>query len=336
MQLAIKLASHAILCQVFLLLYFHRIIVYNESRATPTIENKNIYVSSGLGDVACIDAISGTIRWKLKASEKFEGAYGRWGLSESLLLVNDKVIYTPGGNKTTIVALNKENGETIWQSKSLGDAPSYTSPLLIEIKGKKQIVTTTKNYIIGVNPKNGEIVWKFDFGKYAGGKRPYNNQTNTPLYHKGKIFVSSGYDHKSIMLNLLDNASSVSVAWVDSTIDIHHGGAVRIDGYIYGANWEHNRMGRWVCMNWETGKIMYEAEWKNKGSIISADGMLYCFEEKGGNIALVKVDPEKFEVISSFKAPLGTVPYWAHPAIKNGILYVRHGKALMAYDIKEK
>ena len=309
---------------------------YNESRATPTIEGKNIYISSGFGDVACIDAISGKIKWKLKASEKFEGTYGRWGLSESLLLVDDKVIYTPGGKKTTIIALDKKNGETIWQSKSIGDDPSYTSPLLIERKGKKQIVTTTKNYIIGVNPEDGTIVWKFDFGKYAGGKRPYNNQTNTPLYYKGKIFVSSGYDHKAVMLNLAKDASSVSIAWIDSTLDIHHGGAVRIGKYIYGANWHHNRMGHWACLNWETGAVMYETEWENKGSIISADGMLYCFEEKRGNIALVKADPKKFEVISSFKVPLGTGPYWAHPMIKNGILYIRHGKAIMAYDIKTK
>ncbi len=308
---------------------------YNESRCTPTIEGRNVFVSSGLGDIARLDAISGEIKWQVKASEKFEGTYGRWGLSESILIVDDKVIFTPGGNITTMVALNKDTGETIWQSKSIEDDPSYTSPLLIERNGKNQIVTTTNNYIIGVNPENGKIGWKFDFGKYAGGKRPYNNQTNTPLYHDGGIFVSSGYDHHCVMLELSEDALSVSLAWVDSTLDIHHGGAVKISNYIYGANWEHNRMGNWVCLKWDDGKVMYEEEWENKGSIISADGMLYCFEEKNGNIALVEANPEKFEVISSFKVPMGSGPYWAHPVIKNGILYIRHGEIVMAYDIKD-
>ncbi len=308
---------------------------YNESRCTPTIDDKDVFVSSGLGDIACLNAISGKIKWQVKASEKFEGTFGRWGLSESLLIVNNKVIFTPGGNITTMVSLNKDTGETVWQSESIEDNPSYTSPLLIERNGKKQIVTTTNNYIIGVNPDNGNIVWTFDFGKYAGGKRPYNNQTNTPLYHDGGIFVSSGYDHNCVMLELSEDASSVSLAWVDSVLDIHHGGAVRIGNYIYGANWKHNSMGNWVCLKWDDGEVMYEEEWENKGSIISAQGMLYCFEEKNGNIALVEVNPEKFEVISSFKVPLGSGPYWAHPVIKNGILYIRHGEIVMAYNIKD-
>lgn len=308
---------------------------YNESRCTPTIQEGNVYVSSGLGDIACVDAKSGKLLWQVKASEIFEGTYGKWGISESLLLVDDKVIYTPGGNKTTIVALSKKDGEIIWQSESLEDNPSYTSPLLIDRNGIRQIVTTTENFIIGVDTDDGEILWKFDYGKYAGGKWKSNNHTNTPLYYNGGIFVSSGYDHHCVMLDLSNDASSVSLRWVDSTLDIHHGGAVRIGNYIYGANWESNRMGKWICMKWDDGEIMYEEEWENKGSIISADDMLYCYEEKNGNIALVEVNPIQFDVFSSFQVPFGRGPYWAHPVIVDGIMYIRNQEFVMAYDIKE-
>jgi outer membrane protein assembly factor BamB len=111
---------------------------------------------------------------------------------------------------------------------------------------------------------------------------------------------------------------------------------VKVGDYIYGANWENNRMGNWVCLDWKTGKVMWEEEWNNKGSIISADGMLYCYEEKKGNLALVKANPDKVEMISSFKIPLGKGPHWGHPAISDGRLYVRHGEALMVYDIGSK
>ncbi|MDX1285154.1 MAG: hypothetical protein R3182_09085, partial [Draconibacterium sp.] len=69
--------------------------------------------------------------------------------------------------------------------------------------------------------------------------------------------------------------------------------------------------------------------------IIAAEGMLYLCEEKRGNMALVKADPKKFEVISSFKVDYGKGPHWARPAIYNGMLLVRHGEVLVAYDIKE-
>jgi hypothetical protein len=79
---------------------------------------------------------------------------------------------------------------------------------------------------------------------------------------------------------------------------------------------------------------MYETEWENKGSVIYADGMMYCYDEKRGNLALVKPTPEKFEVVSSFVIAKGDGMHWGHPAISNGVLYVRHGNALMAYNIK--
>jgi hypothetical protein len=81
---------------------------------------------------------------------------------------------------------------------------------------------------------------------------------------------------------------------------------------------------------------MYEKKWITKGSIIAADGMLYCYDERKGNLALVNATPEKFDRVSSFKVPLGSGQHWAHPAISDGRLYVRHGEALMVYDIKDK
>ena len=309
---------------------------YDHSRCTPTLYNDKIFVSSGLGDVACLDAEFGSILWQVKASEVFEGATGKFGLSESLLLVDDLVIFTPGGNKTTVVAFNQDNGKIVWQSPALNETASYTSPLLIDHQGERMIITSTTNYVLGVSPEDGRILWQFDTGIYAGGVFKNKNHANTPLYRDGEIFFTSGYDHKSIMLKLESDLDSVSVSWVDSMLDVHHGGVVEIDGFLYGANWINNRNGFWTCLKWDTGEVMYSTEWENKGSVISADGMLYCYDEKNGNLALVPANPEKFEVVSSFKVPYGNGPHWAHPVIDQGKLYLRHGTAIMVYDVQDK
>ncbi|MFC2121261.1 PQQ-binding-like beta-propeller repeat protein [Bacteroidota bacterium] len=309
---------------------------YSNSRGTPTIEDDRIYLYSGYGEATCINAKNGDIVWSRKVHEEYGGLLGKWGICESLLLVDNKVFVTIGGNKTTMIALDKKTGETIWLSKSIEDRASYTSPILVERGAKKIIINVTDNNIFGVNAANGEILWKFDFGSYAGGRGGSNNHTNSPLYKEGLLYVSSGYDHKSVMLKLAEDGNSVELEWIDEVLDIHHGGAVLVDGFIYGSNWEHNRMGTWVCLDWKTGKVKYDKEWINKGSIISAEGMLYCYEEKTGYLALVKANPEKFDIISSFQIPLGTGPHWAHPVIKNGILYLRHENAIMAYDINNE
>ena len=113
-------------------------VSFTDTRCTPTIEDDRIYLSSVKGDVACVNALSGEINWQVKASEKFEGEFGTWGISESLLLWNDLVFYTPCGNKTAMVAFNKITGETVWESNSINDKPGYVSPLLINRNGREQ------------------------------------------------------------------------------------------------------------------------------------------------------------------------------------------------------
>ncbi len=309
---------------------------FPNSRSTPTIENERLYVSSGYGDLACVNAINGELIWQVPAMDKFEGNYGRWGIAESLLILDDKVFFTTGGEKTTMVALDKLTGETIWMSESLHDKNSYASPILIQDEDKKLIVNVTENYVIGVNPDDGEIFWQFSFGSFAGGRGRANINCNSPVYADGELFITGGYDHRNVKLSLSKNWKKVYFEWSDDVLDVHHGGTVKLGDYVYGTNWENNGMGRWVCLDWKTGEIKYETEWFNKGSIISAEGLLYCYDEKFGNIGIAKATPEKFDIISSFKIPLGSKgPYWTHPVIKDGVLYVRHGDALMAYNIKE-
>ena len=156
----------------------------------------------------------------------------------------------------------------------------------------------------------------------------------TPIYNDGKIYMTGGYNHGGLLLKLTDSGNNASVVWTDQVLDVHHGGVVLVNGHLYGANWLDNSDGNWCCIDWNTGKKMYEEHWKCKGSIISAEGMLYIFDEKNGNVGLVRADPQKFDLVSSFRVAQGSGPYWAHPVIHNGKLYIRHGNALMVYNIK--
>jgi len=305
-----------------------------DARTTPTVDGDSVYVVSGTGEVVCFDAASGSIKWSVPALDKFGGKQGSWGTAESPLIVDNKVIYTPCGEKTTIVAFDKNTGQTVWASRSLNDQSGYVSPIVVERGGKKLIVTVTGNYIIGVNAENGDIEWQIKYTEIPPPKSGNDINIVTPLYHDGRIFVTSGYDHTGVMLELSEDGASASVAWWNQDLDTHHGGVVLVDGYIYGSNWINNQNGNWVCLDWDSGETMYEKKWHNKGSIISAEGMLYCYEEKDGNLALVKAAPEDFSIVSSFEITQGEGPHWAHPVISDGVLYIRHGDVLMAYDIK--
>ncbi|MAE08957.1 MAG: alcohol dehydrogenase [Bacteroidetes bacterium] len=312
---------------------------FNPSRCTPTVVNGKVYVISGLGHIACLDSKTGDILWNFDAYKKFEGEWDIWGTSESLLYHDGKVFYTPCGDKTTMVALDANTGETIWKSISLPDSSAYTSPILISYKEQEMIVAVTSNYIFTVNPQNGDIIWKKTYSEIDPPiEHPDNplQNTNSPLYHDGQIYVTSGYNHVGVMFKLNEDGTDANLIWKDSTLDVHHGGVVLVDGYIYGANFVHRRDGNWCCIDWETGKTMYEKKWKCKGSIISADNKLYCYEEKRGNIALVEPTVNDFEIISSFRPTIKNWPHWSHLVIRNGVLYVRHADVLMAFNVRNE
>jgi outer membrane protein assembly factor BamB len=80
---------------------------------------------------------------------------------------------------------------------------------------------------------------------------------------------------------------------------------------------------------------MWITKWYNKGSVIAADGMLYIYEERWGHVGLVKPASGKLDVISEFQVEGGTGPYWAHPVIKDGVLYLRHGDMLFSYNVRK-
>ena len=306
-----------------------------ESRATPTVEGNRIYTCSGFGDLACIDATSGKMIWSYKASELNKGTFGAWGIAESLLVDGNKIYFSPGGPETMTIALNKTTGALLWKSASLNDKPGYVSPILVNYAGKKMIINVSLGHTFAVDASNGEILWKVSHGQ-SDPKWDFIKCT-TPLFKEGMVYVTGGYDTGGVMIRIADDGRNANVVWTDSNLDNHHGGVVLIDGYIYGSNWINNNNGNWCCIEWKTGKKMWEEHWNTKGSIISAEGMLYLYEEKNGNVGLLKVNPEKFELVSSFKVTQGSSgPFWAHPVIHNGVLYIRHTNALMAYNIKAK
>lgn len=312
---------------------------YPETRTTPAIVDGKAYVISGMAEIVCINIADGKILWKVDGGTKYQRQTGMWGTSECPLVFDDKVIYTPCGNQTTMVALNRNTGEEIWKTRPLNEKSGYVSPIMIEYKGKRQIVGSTNQTAFGVNPDNGEIMWTYDdWGpRHTGQGGRDNIAPNSALYKDGRIFFCHGYNINGFQLQLADDLKSVKLTWRNETLDTHHGGYVLVNGKIYGSNWISNNDGNWCCIDWNTGKTDYEEKWTGgagKGSIIAADNKLYIYDERRGFVGLVKPDPAKFDVVSKFRVAKGSGPYWAHMSIDKGVLYLRHGEYFAAYKIK--
>lgn len=303
------------------------------ARTTPTIDSGRLFVISGTGNVVSLDAKTGEKIWAVDAFKKFQGQYNILGVTESPLVVEDKVICTPGGKVATIAALDAATGQTVWTCKIDNQKPACCSPVLICRGDRKIIVTMLQDDVVGLDARTGELLWKDPYADYQDKDSDIN--LVSPIYNDGMLYTTSGDNDGGAMFELNDDGSQITRKWIDETLDCQHGGVVKIGNYIYGANSKNIFTGNWVCLEWDTGKVMYENKWRCKGATIYADGMLYCYEEKNGNVALVNPSPKGFEIVSSFQVKLGKGRHLTQPAISDGTLYIRHGGTLMAYDIKD-
>jgi outer membrane protein assembly factor BamB len=306
---------------------------FPDTRSTATVEDDRIYVQSGTGRLVCIERATGKEIWAVNVDKDFECEYHLWGNSETPLIVDDKVVCTPGGKKTSVVAFDKMTGKLVWQSKSLGGQRAYASATIYKYKDFRYILAVIGTDLLALVPETGEIAWNYKYYNSEKWDQPGLIWTNTPVFKNDRIFLTMGYDYNAKMIQMASDGKSVSEVFTDTIFDNHHHGVILVDGYLYGSNWLSNSKGNWVCMEWNTGKIMYEEKWDTKGALVMAAGMLYAYNEKG-NVGLIKPTPEGFKPISEFKITKGAGPHWAHPFIADGKLFIRHGNVLMVYNIK--
>jgi len=295
---------------------------YPGSRTTPTVVGDKIYLLSGKGKIVCLNT-KGKIIWS-KKMETFQGNVPEWGKTESLLVQGNRVFFTAGSKDVLLAALNRNTGAVIWKIKGDGNPSSYAGPRLINHNGRSLLLTMTAKSLVGFDATTGKFLWS------KPHITSYDVNPNTPLYKDGYIYTVSGYGTGGQMFKLSDDGNSIEKVWEQKILDSQMGGVVLVDGYIYGSG---HKKRAWYCVDWKTGEVKFsEKVLGNKGNIIYADGLMYCYSEKG-DMGLVKPDPAKFDVISSFKITRGSAQHWAHPVIKDGRLYVRHGNALMVFNI---
>jgi outer membrane protein assembly factor BamB len=304
------------------------------SRCTPTYYNGKIFLISGSGDIVCAGS-DGKIKWSKNHYRMYESKPIQFGISESPIVVDNKVIASPGGKKASLVAFNIENGDVVWQAEPFNEEPQYVNPKLIEYAGKKMIVTVMGIHIFAVNAADGRILWKVNYSDVNGAKgNMRKNHAITPIYRDGQILIANGYNWVALKLKLSTDGKNVEKVWENRNFDPQLGGMVLLGNNVYGANHQSEPADTWICVDWNTGKTLWKQKWYARGSIISADNMLILFEEKSGHVGLAIPDDSKLNIVSEFQITKGTGPFWAHPVIKDGKLFIRHGEVLLAYIVK--
>jgi outer membrane protein assembly factor BamB len=325
-------------------------------RATPTVDNGLVYGLSGDGNLVCVQADSGALKWRKSMLKDLDGQVNPigggigskegepllgWGYSWSPLVDGDKLICTPGGPKGTVAALDKKTGEVLWRSKGLTEQCSYASPILAEVGGIRHYVIQTYVGPFGISA-DGAVLWSF--------KRPYRDVLiPTPLFHDNCVYVTNGHGGGSgcNLIRLTADGGKITAKQVygNATMDDREGGVVLVDGRVFG----HAHSIGWICQDFATGKLLWkERNELGPGSITAAGGRLYCFSEEydieKGTVVLIEASKDDWIEKGRFALPEETSlrnrpthkngRRWTPPVVANGKLFLRDQELIFCYAVK--
>jgi outer membrane protein assembly factor BamB len=293
-------------------------------RGTPTVDGTRVYAFGASGDLTALEAASGKVAWTVNVIRDFGGQNITWGLSESPLIVGDRIIVSPGGPASSVVALNKADGKLIWKTEA--DRAGYSSAVLHELGGISEAIVFTGQRALGVNIANGRVLWSYD--------RVANRVANiaTPIVRGDHVFLSSDYGTGAALLRLTAAGGGITAQEVYFTREMrnHHASSVLVGDHLYGFS-----SAILTAMRFDNGEVAWRDRSVGKGSLVHADDRLYLFSERGV-VALAEASPEAYKEHGRFSLETGSLPTWSHPVVSNGKLFLRDQDTIYAYDVRAK
>ncbi len=220
--------------------------------------------------------------WRTNILEDAGAHNLQWGMAASPLIVDDTVVVLPGGaGGGSVVAYSRSDGKRLWSA--LDDQQSYSSPMLVELAGVRQIVMFSAARVVGLTPVTGEVLWEYPW------KTDYDVNASQPVIVPGnRVFLSSGYGHGAAMLEVTraDQKWSVREVWRNNRMKNQFSASLLHEGYIYGLD-----ESILACLDAATGDVKWKGGRYGYGQVVLASGHLIVLTESG-ELALVRATPD--------------------------------------------
>lgn len=296
---------------------------YPGSRSTPTVIGDLIYTCSGMGDIACFNLKNGEKKWSLNLINDLGGINISFGYSMPLVIDDDKLFCSPGGEQNNIVALNRFTGNLIWSSPAKGESPGYGDPIVLTLGGRKLLVTSSEFAIMGLDANTGILLWSHNLS-FKG-----NQLCNKPIFDGTNLYWVAGRGNGAVAVKPSEKGNNINIIWKNIEFDTYFGGFVKMGDYLYGSSDSHRK---YVSVNAKTGVITDSLSF-GIGSTILADNMLIFYNQQG-KVGLIRPNQEHMELVSSFIIQKGTNEHFSHPVYNKDMLFIRHGDVLLTFNVK--
>lgn len=341
--------------------------LYNYSggpRCSPVVDGHRVYIFGVEGMLHCLRAEDGKLVWKVDTAADFNVLQNFFGVGSTpvvegdLLLVQvggsprdgaTKTIYDrPKGDGSGLVAFDKYTGKVRY--KTTDELASYSVPLLATIGGRRWCFLFARGGLIGLDPSNGKVDFHFPWRS----RLLESVNASTPVVLGDRVFISETYGPGSALLEV--KPGGYKEIWTDAdkgirekSMQCHWNTPIHVDGYLYGCSGRHLENAELRCIELATGEVRWRKRALLRTSLLRVDQHFICLAEDG-MLRLLKVNPQKYEEISSVELKLPgkdgkpdpdgepslKPPCWAAPILSHGLLYLRGADRLVCLELIPK
>ena len=293
-------------------------------RAAPLIAGDRLVTVSAGGQMNSFDRATGKHQWKVDLLEGQAKASRACGYSASPVAFEDLLITTAGGSGRGVVGVKTATGEIAWRSQDYQNG--YSSPVLVDVGGRKEVIVFTYGEIAGLNPRTGALDWM--------RPHPADQGVNvaTPLWGADNLlFVSSAYNGGSRVLRLTRTGDSIEPeeVWANKRVRIHFGNAVRLGRYVYTSNGDFGAA-PFAAVDVTTGDMIWRDRGVGRSTVIAAGDKLIILSEDG---QLVLATPTEQGLTVHGRATLLKETAWTVPTLSGTKLYLRDREQIMAVEL---
>ena len=313
-------------------------------RCTPIIEAGRVYTLGAEGNLICFDLSDGKVLWQKSLRDVYGTKAALWGYSAHPLIDGERLITLAGGKGSHIVALNKNTGEEIWRALSAKEQ-GYSPPTIIQVSGKRQLITFAPDQVSSIDPKTGEVFWTV----------PYESNSNSvimaPLLIGEKYLYVAGYSNKSLLLEFTEDPKKVKTVWANRGPNVISPVNVqpfldRETKVVYGMDQSGDlRAVQFPAGDriWKTSKPVSQRRVGNGTAFIVRIGKSdrFVLFNESGELILAELNKagyrelDRAQVVKPSNNAFGRKVVWSMPAFANKHVYLRNDEELICLDLSK-
>lgn len=296
-------------------------------KSCPVLADGRVFTMSIAGVLSAWDAESGESLWRRDYGSRFKKSHPYWGTATSPIVDGQRVVVHFGTDEEgVLVALDAATGDEVW---SLGkDGPSYSSPLVVEIQGMRQIVEWNHNAVVGVEAESGRLLWKHPF-PHVGT----DQNMPTPAFHKGRVLVGGeNRGIRSLEPQRKGDVWTVKQRWHQKKVALDMSSAVVNGELLYG--FSHYDRGRLFCLDPESGEVLWEGPPRTGNNVmfLAMPGYVAALINDG-DLQIIAAKGEQFEKVASWR--VAQTPTWAPPVLLQRGFLVKDTQKLTLWSLTD-